>query len=397
MIIKIVIKFLTLHLKTTYFAMRILKYLFLLLLLSMVTLSIFIATQKGDFIVEKSKIINSPKAAVFNYVNDNKNWGDWNSLALEDLEIKLTNSQNTIGKGSLLAWEGNSGSGNLQTLSVKENDSIFQKMDYNGNSTDIFWSFKDTLGGTKVTCMAKGKMSFSNKILTVINGGANNIFGKMFVKNLDNLDKKLDFEINTYSIKVDGLVNKLENFYLAQKFTSTFSNISKNTGIVIAKITLFCKKNNIALNGKPFVIYHTYDAVNELTKLSICVPIKDKIFISEGSDILSEDLKSFQAVKTTLIGDYSHNKKALEKTLDYINANHLRADADFSHLEIYSIGKTEIKNPSKWITEIYIPIKAKVIATKPAVIDSTKAEVVTPKKEVINPKKSIEKEIPSEF
>lgn len=377
--------------------MRILKYLFLLLLLSMVTLSIFIATQKGDFIVEKSKIINSPKAVVFNYVNDNKNWGDWNSLALEDSEIKLTNSQNTIGKGSLLAWEGKTGSGDLQTLYVKENDSIFQKMNYNGNSTDIFWSFKDTLGGTKVSCMTKGKMSFSNKILTAITGGANAIFAKMFVKNLDNIDKQLDFEINTYSIKVNGLVNKLENFYLAQKFTSTFSNVAKNTGIVIAKITLFCKNNNITINGKPFVIYHTYDTVNELTKLSICIPIKDKIFITEGSDILSEDLKSFQAVKTTLTGDYSHNKKALEKTLDYISVNNLRPDITFSHLEIYSIGKNEIKNPSKWITEIYIPVKAKVIAAKPTFIDSTKTEVIAPKKEVVAPKKSTEKEIPSEF
>ena len=393
-----VIKFLTLQLKITFFTMRILKYLFLLLLLSMVTLTIFIATQKGDFTVERSKIINSPKAAVFNYVNDNKNWEDWNSLAVEDSEIKLINSQNTIGKGSLLTWEGNAGNGDLQTLYVKDNDSIFQKMNYNGNSTDVFWTFKDTLGKTKVTCTAKGKMSFSNKILTVINGGANNIFGKMFEKNLANIDKKLDYEINTYSIKVNGVVNKLENFYLAQRFTSTFANISKNTKIVIAKITLFCKKNNITISGKPFVIYHTYNTVNELTKLSICIPIKDKIFISEGSDILSEDLKSFQAIKTTLTGDYSHNKEALDKTLDYINANHFTADAAFSRLEIYSLGINEIKNPSKWITEIYSPLKAKVVTVnKPIVIDSTKTEIVTPKKEVIAPKKNVEKEIPSEF
>lgn len=377
--------------------MRILKYLLLLLLLSMVTLTIFIATQKGNFTVERSKIINSPKVAIFNYVNDNKNWEDWNSLAVEDSEIKLTNSQNTIGKGSELTWEGNAGSGDLLTLYVKENDSIFQKMNSNGNSTDVFWAFKDTLGKTKVTCKATGKMSFSNKILTVINGGANNIFGKMFEKNLDNLDKKLDFEINTYSIKVNGLVNKFENFYLAQKFTSTISNISKNSKIVFAKITLFCKKNNITVNGKPFVIYHTYDTLNGLTKLSICVPIKDKIFISEGSDIVSEDLKSFQAVKTTLTGDYSHNKEALDKTIQYIDANNLKSDPIFSHIEIYSLGKTEIKNPSKWITEIYIPVKAKIVQVRPIVIDSTKTEIVTPKKEIVSPKKNIEKEIPSEF
>ena len=78
--------------------MRIIKYLFLLLLLSFVALSIFIATQKGSFTVERSKIINSPKSSLFNYVNDYKNWGEWNSLAVEDSLINITLSRNTVGR-----------------------------------------------------------------------------------------------------------------------------------------------------------------------------------------------------------------------------------------------------------------------------------------------------------
>ena len=69
--------------------MRILKYIFLLLLLSLVALSIFIATQKGDFLVERSKIINSPKASVYNYVNDYRNWSDFGSWTSEDPEAKI--------------------------------------------------------------------------------------------------------------------------------------------------------------------------------------------------------------------------------------------------------------------------------------------------------------------
>ena len=53
--------------------MKILKYLFLLLLLSLVALTVFVATQKGIFSVERSKVINSPKATVYNYVNDFRN------------------------------------------------------------------------------------------------------------------------------------------------------------------------------------------------------------------------------------------------------------------------------------------------------------------------------------
>ena len=286
------------------FIMRIIKYLFLLLLLSFVALSIFIATQKGSFTVERSKIINSPKSSLYNYVNDYKNWGDWNSLAVEDSLINITLSQNSVGKGSSCSWEGKQGDGNLRTLNVKEADSIVQIMNFKGNSADVSMSFKDTLEGTKVTWKAKGKMSFLFKVLSTFKGGAEKIFGSMFEKSLINLDKRLDYEINTYSVKVNGLVNLPETFYLAQTFTSEFSKVGKNSSIAFSKITNFCKKNNITISGKPFVIYHTYDTTNELTKLSVCIPIKDSIFLMEGSDIASKTLKSFQAVKTTLTGDY---------------------------------------------------------------------------------------------
>lgn len=365
--------------------MRILKYLFLLLLLSLVTLSVFVATQKGKFTVERSLIINSPKAAVYNYVNDVKNWKDWNSLAVEDSLMQIDYSQNTIGTRSSLSWDGKEGNGDLQTVYVKENDSISQKMNFNGNAAAVSIHFKDTIGGTKVSWKAKGEMGFMFKVLTSFNGGAKKIFEQIFEKSLAILDKKLDYEINTYTVKVDGLVNKTETHYLAQTFTCEFSKVSKNSAIVFNKINAFCNNNNVTISGKPFIIYHTYDTAKELTKLSICIPIKDPIFISEGSDITSKTLQAFQAVKTTLKGDHSHSKKALDKATQYLREKHLVSDPAFSHLEIYTLGKNQINNPSRWITEIYYPLQQKAIP---------KPVVATPKPEVTAP---ITEEEPSEF
>ena len=352
-------------------------------------MSIFVATQKGNFTVERSKIINSPKLSIYNYVNDYKNWKEWNSLAVEDSLITITLSQNTIGNGSTSSWEGNEGEGDMQTLSAKEGDSIFQKMNFNGNSADVVMSFKDTLGKTKVTWKAKGRMSFLFKVKTIFDGGANSIFGTIFEKSLANLDKRLDYEMNTYSVNVNGIVKKLEAFYLAQTFTSEFSNVGKNSGIVFSKITTFCINNNITIHGKPFVIYHTYDTENKLTKMSICIPIKKPIFITEGSEISSDTLKSFEAVKTTLRGDYVHTSKALNKTVDYFKKNNIKSDPTFSRLEVYSIGKNDINNPSQWKTEIYFPTRPKMVYKRPAAIPVTT--------EVIVPKAVEEKEIPSEF
>lgn len=371
--------------------MRILKYLFLLVLLSLVASTIFIATQKGDFLIKRSKIINSPKSSVFDYVNDYRNWASFGSWAAEDPKMKFSYSQKTIGQGASFSWDGKDGDGEMHTVFVKENDSISQKMQYNGSPSTVHWSFKDTIGGTKVSWVTKGKMNFLFKLYTTLNGGIEEVIGTMYEKSLTNLDRALDFEKNTYSVKVNGLIKKNPIYYLGQSFTSKLSKVNKNFNIVIPKISKFCKENNIVINGKPFIIYHTYDTVNQLAKISICLPIKDEILISPGSEIISGKLDSFETVKTTLTGDYDHKKEAYDKAVKFLNKNILTPNSIFSYLEIYTVSKSEIKNPSKWITEIYIPIISKdssSMENTEEAIDSTELKTVSkPKSNNIEPKK----------
>jgi effector-binding domain-containing protein len=357
--------------------MRILKYISLLLLLSVVAASIFIATQKSDFTVERSKIIKSPRSAVYSYVNDYRNWADFGSWTTDAPEIKVLYPETTIGKGAYYSWKGNDGMGEVRTLYVKENDSISQKMNYNGTSSAISWSFKDTEDGTKVTWQSKGNMSFLLKFYTALNGGVEEVIGKMYEKSLENLDKALDYEINTFSIKVNGIVKKPQSFYLAQTFTSELIKIDKNTEIVIPTILAFCDKNDITVSGKPFVIYHTYDMVKGLAKISICIPIKKEIFISPGSDLISGKLEASEGVKTTVIGDYSHIKKGYNETLEFVTKNQLTVDPLISHIEIYSTGKTEAKHPSKWVTEIYVPVLSEITAVKAYTPAPVKVPVIT--------------------
>lgn len=341
--------------------MRIIKYLFLLFLLSLVAFTIYIATQKGNFNVESSKIINSPKANVFNYVNDYKNWPKFSTWISSDTVMKKTFSPSTIGKGSSFTWEGINNTGTIQTLYTKDNDSIVQKMEFNNTSSNVYWSFKDTIGGTKVTWKSVGKMDFILKINSFFSGGKQNSLSKIYDKCLANLDKKLDFENNTYAIKINGIVKKLETFYLRQSFTSKISDITRNANVVFPKIIAFCEQNDIKQYGKPFIIYHTYDTINDLTKVSFCIPIKEQIFTSEGSDILNGKLVAFDALKTTLNGNYNYRNKALAETTAYATSKKILTGTNFSHLEIFTKGKNENLSPSKLVTEMYFPIKPKGI------------------------------------
>lgn len=342
--------------------MKILKYIFLLILLGLFATSIYVATQKGNFDIERSRIIKSPRTTVFNYVNDYRNWENFGSWKTDDPAMQFNYPANTIGKGGGYSWKSSDGIGNMKTISVKNNESITQKMSYNGSPSDVYWTFKDTVGGTKVTWHSKGTMSFGFKIYTVFKGGADKVIGGMYERSLANLDKSLNYEMNTYTIKVNGLVKKLGAFYLQQRITSKISNASMNIRIMLPKLINFFKKNKMVMYGKPFVIYHTYDLAKGLTDMSVCIPVDHEIFTSAGSDITSGKFESFQAVKTTLTGDYSHSKEAWNKTFEYISKNNL-IKGQGSYIEMYTINMEQEKHPSKWITEIYIPATAKNVAS----------------------------------
>ena len=86
--------------------MRILKYIFLVVLLAFIGTAVFVTTQKGNYDVTKSEIIKTPRATVFDYVNDYKNWETFIAWAKEDTEMKFVYPANTIGIGGSYSWEG---------------------------------------------------------------------------------------------------------------------------------------------------------------------------------------------------------------------------------------------------------------------------------------------------
>ncbi len=371
--------------------MRILKYLFLLFLLALFATAVYIATLKGNFDVERSIVIKSPRTTVFSYVNDFRNWETFGSWKKEDPSMTFQYPKNTVGQGGSYSWSGNDNEGEMKTTAVVTNQLIRQKMNYNGTEGIVNWTFKDTTGGTKVTWRVKGVMNFSFKVNSILSDGASQVFGSMYEKSLANLGKTIDYEMNTYKIKVNGATKKSGTFYLSQTITSKISNVSNNLRILIPRLMQFFGKNKLVMYGKPFVIYHTYDVASGITKLSVCIPVKDEIYIQAGSDMSSGLLLPFSSVKTTLIGDYSHSKEALNQTIDFIRKNNLSQNTDVPRVEVYTRNMVQVANPSKWITEIYLPIKAATTVSSAPKTNNTSVVTVPP---TATSEPAVEKEIP---
>jgi effector-binding domain-containing protein len=356
--------------------MRILKYIFLLLLLAFIGITVYVATQKGDFEVTKSSIIKARRSSVFDYVNDYKNWESFGAYMTKDNSTIFAYPAKTIGAGASFSWEEGSDNGSIRTYFVKENDSLSQKLKFNGTSALLAWSFKDTVGGTKITLHAKGRMDIFTKIITFFKGGITAVLNDTFEKSLRNLDKTLDYEMKTYSIKVNGIVQRSSGFCLQQTVSCKIKSVSKNIKIIMSRMVHFAKKNKMATAGKPFVIYDRYDAVNDFVTLSVCIPTNKLIFVMPGSDVSSSEIVPFTCLKTTLTGDYSHSQEAWKKAKKYIADNGFKENLAGKYTEVYVKTIDDVKQPSKWITEIYIPVFPKAEPEQPTVVPDNNA--VTP-------------------
>lgn len=351
--------------------MKIVKYIFLLLLLAIIAITVFIATQEGRYDITKERIIQVPKTVLYNYINDYRNWENIGILTNNDSTAVFTHSDNTSGAGAQTSWNLNGAKGQIQTLKVVENDSILQKAVIDNQASDINWAFKDTLGGTKVSVRMAGRLSFTDKAYALLKGGVEEKLEATLNEGLNNLNTFLVHELNTYDVEVKGLVTKTAAFYLGHSGTSTITGFSKKAGEVLPKLLSFIKTNNIATNGAPFTIYKGYDAKKDSVSFTICVPIKEEIITTPGSEFEGGKLEAFTALKTTLKGDYSHLSKAWNAARRHITEKGLQENTTGRYVEVYTRGSRETKKPSGWATDIYIPIGA------PAVIPPSTADMGT--------------------
>ena len=334
--------------------MRILKYIFLLLLLVAVASSVFIATQKGDYEVTRSRVVNVTEAIAFNYVSDYSNWPQW--MIFEDGKVEYTFPTYSGENSNSFKWNGSESIGEVRTISKSGTDSLTQKMIYDGIASTVKWTFKDTVGGTKITVTSEGKMSFMSKFRALRNGNADKFVGSFYENSLASLDKTLKHELKTFKVEVQGVVIKGAKYFIQQTIVSKDSKIINNSRIMRARLEAFAKENSIAADGQPFMLYHYSDPSKSTTKFSVCYPVKNEIYISEGSDMSSGYYEAFRAVKTTLTGNYTHLDEAWLKTIQYLNINKLTQKGSLPRLELYKIGKEKFSSPTQWVTELYLPI-----------------------------------------
>jgi effector-binding domain-containing protein len=341
--------------------MKILKYILLLILLVVLAFVVYLTTQEGLFSVTKSKVININKASLFHYVSDYQNW--YSFYNSNDTNLAVNVSKNAIGIGSTFSWNGTNDKGVIKTVYLKENDSIAQKVSWNGIDSNAYITFKDTVGGTKVTWSSSGKMNFIEKLKSSLFTEFEDKIGFDYENKLTTLEKILVKEISTYSIDLKGIVDVPHQKFIKYNGESTISDFYSVLQKKMPILQNFIEDNNIKTNHQMFVVFDTYDVAKNKVKYSIASVLQEIIYTTPESEFTVDSIQPHQALKISLKGDYSHRKEAWDKGYDYLKKNNFEQNYSGTFREVYVKNRSDVKQPSQWVTEIYIPVKQQI--TKP--------------------------------
>ncbi|WP_378187040.1 GyrI-like domain-containing protein [Aquimarina sp. W85] len=343
--------------------MKIIKYLFFLLLLVIIGGVIYIATINGNFQVEESKVIDAPDELIFNTINEYKTWEAWGPWMDNSDDFIMSYPDQTSGEGASYSWKSESkGDGSMKTLKTAPFSSIDQSVTFItpvGESTsDIYWKLEKITGNkTKVTWGMKGEQSFMEKAFWLTQDSTvSSTLRPMYKKGLKNLSEYLKDQMKVYSINVDGITEHGGGFYMYNATASSIASIPQKMAQMLPAVKAYMRQNNLPQTGMPFTLYNEFNEEQGTAIFSTAIPTRDKVVTPKESAVLCDFLPRQKAVKISLTGDYINLKEAWNAGYTYIAENNLETETSPA-FEVYKIDPELQPNPAEWVTEIYIPIK----------------------------------------
>lgn len=340
--------------------MKIIKYLFFLLLLLFIGSAIYFGTKDGSYEVQETKQINVHPELVFNKINDLETWKNWSPWKKESPNDIFTTAEKSSGDGASANWDKKE-KGNIETTRVIPNAKIGQRLTQKTFGGDLVskvdWNFEEIQNGTEIIWTIRGEHNLLDKVYLAIKKKNFNksLYAEMHTA-LNNLEQEIQEDIKKYSIHVDGITHYSGGYYLFMTSAGRQSEVQNLMKSMMTEISNFMENNHISQAGNPFVLYNELDEESKTVIFSTCFPVRERVITPEKSKIVSGFMEPVSAVKTTLKGHYKNISETYNEAETYLENNGYERDERRKIFEVYTTNPIEIHNPADWITEIYIPV-----------------------------------------
>ena len=341
--------------------MKILKYLFFLLLIVFIACSIYVATKDGSYHVEESRILEAPAPLLYEQISNYETWSSWSWM--NDSDTNTIIGDTTQGEGARLHWENAQiNDGSLLTVNSEPFARLNQRLVFDAgiaeSTGEMYWILEPMEEGTRVTWGLKGEQNFKEKLAYTIRGEEiGEIFSPEFRDGLVALEENTMAKMEAFSVNVNGVTDHGGGFYMYSTTATRLSEVQHRGAEMLNQVRQYMQENDISVNGNPFLIYNERDEDNATAIFSAAVPTPSRVITPSGSPVLAGYLPAQKVLKTTLKGNHKNAKIAWDEAYKYIEENGLSPLAQGEAFEIFITDPAEEINPALWVTEIYIPLE----------------------------------------
>lgn len=334
--------------------MKILKALFIVLLLLIVAfvgISLFLPSKIQ---VKRSVIINAPETAIYNQINTLKNWSNWSHWHKMDPKMKIEYEGPESGTGAIYKWESEMdsvGKGTLTITDCKEPSQIMTSISFEGMGTSHGgWEISPTSEGTSTSTFMTVELPFYGRIFPGL--AIEKMLGQDFDRALSGLKQYCENLPPTPSQgwKVDTLTTKPVK-YLSVNVTCKPQEIGMKLGESYGKLSEEMMSQGIKQSGAVFAIYKSYSP--EKVEMIPAIPVTGAC-ATKGEFIASET-KSVKVMKVDYYGAYEGTEKVHYFMDEWAKKNSLIINGE--PWEEYVTDPMVEKDTAKWLTRVYYPIQ----------------------------------------
>lgn len=310
------------------------------------------------FELTKSEVINAPAAYVFEEINDLERWPGWSYWHTLDPNMEVVYGEQKSGTGASYEWKGNSdvGEGKLMIIESKPNESVacdlfFMQAE---DASKAVYQLEPAEGGTKLTMHFDTDFGM-NPIMrwmgvAMFPSEMNKAFDYNFTKLREIAEAKPKFTV-TLSEETTHPVS-----YIGISTTMGFEDgaaISAQMAKSYGELMGVLQKAKVEIAGAPFCLYPRWDEEKKEMDMVCALPVPPGAKLPAKYPVMQTT--GGKAVKAIHLGDY--NK--LEDTHNQINQyiQYKKLEIVGAPWEVYVTDPEMEKDTTKWVTEVFYPVK----------------------------------------
>lgn len=225
-----------------------------------------------------------------------------------------------------------------------------------GDSTHIYqWEITpihDSLSRVRVYANDKDH-SFQNKINIPF---SDTDFEKRTRNTLLDFAEKLNEHVKNFKVEVIGVEEIPTTFCACTDVKST--QLGKADGMMrdFPLLTSFLSKNNVPLNGSPFLEVTEWQKGDDILAFKFCFPIVQSDILPEHPELIYRTFYGKKALKAVYNGNYITSDRAWYVLSDYAKKNSIAVSE--LPIEVFFNNPNMGGNALNWKAEIYMPLKA---------------------------------------